>query len=180
MIVSRALNGKEELQMAEAKKEENEQEQEEGKKKPVRGSNKSLLIIIGILVLSLAGGIFAYMHFAGSKGKSAEAKNEEKKAPAKTVLIALDPFVVNLAEQGRFLKVAMQFELGDAANQPLVAEKTPQLRDAIITLVSSKSVDAVSSPEGKFQLKDELLLRANLAIGKEIFKNLYFTEFVMQ
>ncbi len=166
--------------MAEAKKEESDQEQEEGKKKPARGGSKSLLIIIGILVLSLAGGVFAYMHFSGSKGKTADTKNEEKKAQTKTMLIALDPFVVNLAEQGRFLKVAMQFELGDVANQPLVAEKTPQLRDAIITLVSSKSVDAVSSPEGKFQLKDELLLRANLAIGKEIFKNLYFTEFVMQ
>jgi flagellar FliL protein len=88
--------------------------------------------------------------------------------------------VLNLSERGRFLKVTMQFELTSAANQALVAEKTPQLRDAIITLVSSKSVEAVSSPEGKFQLKDELLLRANQAMGKDVFKNLYFTEFVMQ
>jgi len=155
-------------------------DQEEEKQKPSRGGTKNLLIIIIILVLSLAGGAFAYMHFAGSKGKAEEAKNDEKKNPTKTALIALDPFVVNLAEQGRFLKVTMQFELGDAINQQMVTEKTPQLRDAIITLVSSKSADAVSSPEGKFQLKDELLLRANQAMGKEIFKNLYFTEFVMQ
>jgi len=53
-------------------------------------------------------------------------------------------------------------------------------RDAIITLVSSKSAEAVSSPEGKLQLKDELLLRANQSVGKDVFKNLYFTEFVMQ
>jgi flagellar FliL protein len=160
--------------------EKEDASQEEEKKQPARKGNKNLLIIIGIVVLSLVGGVFAYMYFAGGKGKSEEARNEEKKAQVKTALIALDPFVVNLAEQGRFLKVTMQFELGDALNQPLVGEKTPQLRDAIITLVSSKSADAVSSPEGKFQMKDELLLRANQAIGKEIFKNLYFTEFVMQ
>jgi len=153
---------------------------EEEKPKPGRGGTKSLLIIIAILMLSLAGGAFAYMHFAGGKGKADETKSEEKKNAPKTALIALDPFVVNLAEQGRFLKVTMQFELGDVLNQPVVTEKTPQLRDAIITLVSSKSADAISSPEGKFQMKDELLLRANQAMGKEIFKNLYFTEFVMQ
>jgi flagellar protein FliL len=160
--------------------EKEEEGQEEEKKKPAKSGNKNLIIVVVILVLSLAGGAFAYMHFAGGKGKSEEVKGEDKKSMVKTVLIALDPFVVNLAEQGRFLKVSMQFELGDALNQPQVAEKTPQLRDAIITLVSSKSADAVSSPEGKFQLKDELLLRANQAMGKDIFKNLYFTEFVMQ
>lgn len=154
-------------------------EAEEAKEKPAKKGNKSLLIVIGILVLALAGGVAAYMQFAGGKGKE-EAKNQEKKPVAKTALIAIDPFVVNLAEQGRFLKVTMQFELGDVANQQIVTDKMPQLRDAIITLVSSKSADAVSSPEGKFQLKDDLLLRANQAVGKDIFKNLYFTEFVMQ
>jgi len=74
----------------------------------------------------------------------------------------------------------MQFELTDLVNQQVVTEKTPQLRDAIITLVSSKSAESVASPEGKLQLKDELLLRANQSVGKDIFKNLYFTEFVMQ
>jgi flagellar FliL protein len=117
----------------------------------------------------------------GGKGKSHDDKKDEKdKKEVKTALVALDSFVLNLAEQGRFLKVTMQLELVDAANLPLVTEKTPQLRDAIITLMSSKSVEAVSSAEGKLQLKDELLLRANQAVGKDIFKNLYFTEFVMQ
>jgi len=48
--------------------------------------------------------------------------------------------------------------------------------------VSSKSLNSISSPEGKFQLKDEVLFRANQIMGmdKDIFKNLFFTEFVMQ
>jgi len=141
-------------------------------------SNKSLFLVIGILVIALAGGIAAYVLLFSGKGHQ-EAKKEEKKE-VKSVLIALDAFVLNLAEQGRFLKVTMQFEIADPSNQQLMAEKTPQLRDAIITLVSSKSAESLSSPEGKFQLKDELLLRANQSMGKDIFKNLYFTEFVMQ
>jgi flagellar FliL protein len=115
------------------------------------------------------------------KGKSgAGAEHKEAKEDAKSALVAMDPFVVNLSEHGRYLKITMQFELSDIANQDLVTSKSPNLRDAIITLLSSKSAEAVSGPEGKFQLKDELLLRGNQAVGKEVFRNLYFTEFVMQ
>ncbi len=146
---------------------------------PAKKSNKSLFLVIGIIVLALGGGVGAYILFFAGKGAHEEAKHEQKKE-VKTALVALDSFVLNLAEQGRFLKVTMQFELADAADQPLVTEKTPQLRDAIITLVSSKSAESVSSPEGKIQLKDELLLRANQSVGRDVFKNLYFTEFVMQ
>jgi flagellar FliL protein len=161
--------------------EEKEEAQAEDEK-PIKAkkSNKSLFILIGIIVVALAGGIGVYsLLFSGKESKTSEAKHE-KKEESKTALIALDSFVLNLAEQGRFLKVTMQFELADIANQPLVTEKTPQLRDAIITLVSSKSAEGLTSPEGKMQIKDELLLRANQAVGKDVFKNLYFTEFVMQ
>lgn len=141
--------------------------------------NLKLLIIIGIVVAVLVGGFIVYTQFQlKTKGKSEETAKEDKNT--KTALVALDPFVVNLAEQGRFLKATMQLELSDASNQQSVANKIPHLRDAIITLVSSKSAESLSSPEGKILLKDELLLRANQAVGKDIFKNLYFTEFVMQ
>jgi flagellar FliL protein len=143
-------------------------------------SNKSLFLVIGIIILALAGGIGTYILLAGGKGASHETEKADSKKEIKSALIALDSFVLNLAEQGRFLKVTMQFELADVTNQPLITDKMPQMRDAIITLMGSKSVESVSSAEGKLQLKDELILRANQAVGKEVFKNLYFTEFVMQ
>jgi flagellar FliL protein len=96
------------------------------------------------------------------------------------VLIAMDPFILNLVDPGRHLKVNLQLELVDEKEEPKVKERIPKLRDIIIMLLSSKTLDAVSSPEGKFQLKDEILLRVNQAMEKEMFKNVYFTEFVMQ
>jgi flagellar FliL protein len=162
-----------------AEEKEDAQSEEEKEVKPKK-SSKGLFLIIGILVIALAVAAVGYVFlFSVKAAEHQEAKKEEKRE-TKSVLIALDSFVLNLAEQGRFLKVTMQFEIADAANQQLMADKTPQLRDAIITLVSSKSAESLSSPEGKFQLKDELLLRANQAVGRDIYKNLYFTEFVMQ
>lgn len=148
-------------------------QKEQGKK----GGKKKLIIIAAVaLIVLIGGGVFAYTMFFS--GKDAQQKAEKSKV--KTAMMALEPFILNLAEHGRFLKLTIQLELSDAATQPTVTERIPQLRDAIITLVSSKSAESLSSPEGKFLLKDEILLRANQAIGKDVFKNLYFTEFVMQ
>ncbi|MCK7505588.1 MAG: flagellar basal body-associated FliL family protein [Desulfobacterales bacterium] len=34
--------------------------------------------------------------------------------------------------------------------------RAPQMRDSIITLLTSKTVDSIITPEGKLQLKDEI------------------------
>jgi len=150
---------------------------------PKKGKSKLLIIIIVLLAVLGGGGFFAYSKFLshpsgeGEKGKDAaesEVKEEETK------LISFDPFLVNLTEQGRFLKMTLQFEIINPEYEKLVQDRMPIIRDAVITLLSSKSSDSIATPEGKFQIKDELLMRANAAIGKDIFKNVYFTEFVMQ
>lgn len=155
---------------------QSEQPQEE---KPKKSKKKLLIIIAGALIVLSISGFLAYTMLS-SKGKTDDVAHKKGENSGKAVLVSIDPFVMNLAEQGRFLKIAMQFELANASYQQMVADNIPQLKDAIIILLSSKSTDSIASPEGKLQLKDELLLRANQTIGKDIFKNLYFTEFVIQ
>ncbi len=162
--------------MADETQETQEAQAEQPKKS--KGGLKLLIIIIGASLLFGAGGFVSYMLVSG-KGEVAEHK-EEKKQEEMSVLVPLEPFVVNLSAPGRYLKVTMQFELVDSSYESMVTQRMPILRDAVITLLSSKSTESVSGPEGKFQLKDEILFRANQAMGKEVFKNLYFTEFVMQ
>ncbi len=161
--------------------EEKEEVQPEKPRKPAKKGKKNLIIIIAAVAFILgAGGFVGYKFLLSGKGNE---KGAEKKGHAeKTTLVGIDPFVLNLADQGRYLKFTVQFELSDQKQQQLVTEKSSQLRDAIIMLVSSKSSQAVASAEGKFQLKDEILFRVNQIIGAEnnVFKNLYFTEFVMQ
>lgn len=156
--------------------EESEQPQQE---KPGKGKKKLFIIIVGVVLVIAVSGFLTYsILMKGKGGNEGEKKGEALKE--KAVLVAVDPFVLNLAEQGRFLKVTMQLELSDAAFQQTIIDKIPQIKDAIIILISSKSSEAIASPEGKLQLKDEILLRANQVIGKDVIRNLYFTEFVMQ
>ena len=143
------------------------------------GNKTLIIIIVAVCIVLGAGGLLGFKLLA-SKGGEEEVKKEE--VHVKTSIISLDPFVLNLSDRGRYLKVTIQFEVSDDTLQEAVTVKTPQLRDTIITLVSSKSLSSISSPEGKFQLKDELLFRANRIMGmeKDVIKNLYFSEFVMQ
>ncbi len=169
-------------EMAEEKEETQQEEgtEEEAPKKKKKGKLKLLIMIILVLALGGGGGFFAYTKFF-SHPKTAEAnKDEEAIQEEQPALFNLDPFVVNLTDRGRFLKVSMKLELIDKKYATLAEEKTPHIRDAIITLISSKTAESISTPEGKFQLKDELLMRANASVGKDVFKNVYFTEFVMQ
>ena len=147
---------------------------------PRKKGSKVLIIIIAVATIVLsAGGFLGYKLLAG---KTDGSETKEEKVTTKTSMVALEPFVLNLSDHGRYLKVTIQFEISDEQLHEVVLERTPQLRDTIITLVSSKSLNAITSPEGKFQLKDEVLFRANQVMGleKDLFKNLYFTEFVMQ
>ena len=144
-----------------------------------QGNKTLIIIIVAVCIVLGAGGLVGFKLLA-SKGGEGEVKKEE--VHVKTSIISLDPFVLNLSDRGRYLKVTIQFEVSDDSLQEAVTDKTPQLRDTIITLVSSKSLSSISSAEGKFQLKDELLFRANQIMGmdKDVIKNLYFSEFVMQ
>ena len=147
-----------------------------GKKK-----SRLLLIIAPIAVIALAaGGDFGYTFLSHGKGKAAHAAKPAEKDGGKVVLFSVDPFVVNLSEPGRYLKVTMQFELAGDVDEKSVTEKVPILRDVIITLIGNQTYEYAASNEGKVQLKDEILLRTNRLFGKEVFRNLYFTDFVMQ
>lgn len=163
--------------MVDEKKEEKlEGEEEQAPKK--KGKNFILIIIIAVAVI--AGGAGAFFFFTKSGSEKAQKKGETKAEEG--VTFALEPFIVNLSDPSgtRFLKVSLQLELAGPTVVEKAKAKTPQIRDAIITLLTAKTSDALISPEGKLQLKDEINIRINQILGENSVKNVYLTDFVMQ
>lgn len=154
-------------------------EREEPKKK--KGKNMLLIIIIAAAVLAGGAGAFFFLARAGD-GKVQKKESHEEAKIEEGVMVALDPFVVNLSDNNgnRFLKVTMQLEVAGPAVMEKAKNKTPQLRDAVITLLTSRTSDSLVSPEGKLQLKDEVNIMANQILGNNSVKNVYLTDFVMQ
>jgi flagellar FliL protein len=163
-------------------------------------SNKVLLILMGlvlVLVLGMGGGMFmiwsklsavspkAVVPETGAEVTPDKAKPEEIGA-----VVSMDTFIVNLADPGgnRYLRVTMDLELaGKPADKSAaktagdeLAKRMPQIRDAVLMILSTKRYADISTPEGKTALREEILNAANGLLASIQITRIYFKEFVIQ
>ena len=163
-------------------------------------SNKVLLILMGlvlVLVLGMGGGMFviwtklsAVSSKAGVPETGAEVISDKAKPEDIGAVVSVDTFIVNLADPGgnRYLRVTMDLELvgkpadksaGKTAGDEL-AKRMPQIRDAILMILSTKRYADISTPEGKTALREEMLNAANGLLASSPISRIYFKEFVIQ
>jgi flagellar FliL protein len=97
-------------------------------------------------------------------------------------LYSLDTMIVNLADHGgkRYLRVTMALELSDPEAAMTIESRLPQVRDAILMILPTKTYDDVSTTEGKIALRGEVMEKINGLMTKGRVNNIYFTEFVVQ
>jgi flagellar FliL protein len=148
-------------------------------------------IIMGVLVVVLAGGGFAGWRIFFSADPAAEGEAQaveysaaDQTAVAKGIICPLESFIVNLMDPSghgkRYLKTTINLEVDDEEDQMLVKDNEAQLRDTILLLLSSQTYKEISSLEGKLTLKQALLVSINQLLGGNKIRRLYFTEFVVQ
>lgn len=176
--------------MAEEKGETRESAAGKGKKKPPT----LMMAIVLLLLVIIAGGAAGYFLLPASKSEDArQGAAPQVTAPQTQAqgyaagglsgpMMPMDAFIVNLTDaQGtRYLKVTMQLEMSHEMLSSEIDKRLPQIRDEVITLLSSKSFDDVSTIAGKRALKRGILNSMNkyLTTGKVL--NVYFSEFVVQ
>jgi len=102
--------------------------------------------------------------------------------PAVGALRPLDSFIANLADEDgrRYLKATLQVEFFGARVPDDFNARVPQMRDLLLTLLTSKLFAEIRTPEGKALLRDEIINRMNRALNKDLVKAVYFTEFIVQ
>jgi len=173
-----------------AKKEKDAKEN--GEKEKIQPKKSFLkFIILGVIVLVLGAGGYAGWNFF-VKGKKEEIKKETRisksrpKSKKQELRIAhpLDAFIVNLTDKAglgkRYLKATIILEVGSEEDKKMLESHKPQLRDTILLLLSSQSINEVNTMEGKIELKQILVSKINQVLGEGIVHRLYFTEFVVQ
>ncbi|MEN3028122.1 MAG: flagellar basal body-associated FliL family protein [Aquificaceae bacterium] len=144
-----------------------------------KGGSKKFLLIIPLLLLLVAGGVGAYFLLFAKKEK------KEESAPPPTqvgVMMELGVFTVNLADRNvdAFARVAITLELSNEKVRQEVERRLPIIKDAIIDIISSKTSSFVRTPEGRENLRLELIRRINTILFEGGVRNIYFTEFVVQ
>jgi flagellar FliL protein len=173
-----------------AEEKENQEAQEEKKE---GGSSKLLLIVIIVLLLILliVGGLVAYFLLSGDEDQQANQpqapQKVEKKKNVESLteigpIYPLDQFIVNLVSNNssRYLKCKIDLELDSPDLQKEVDKKLPAIRDLIIRILSSKTVEEIQTAKGKEKLKEEIKRKINEILTTGEIRHVYFTEFVIQ
>jgi flagellar FliL protein len=148
-----------------------------------KGSKKLLVLIVSVvLLLALAGGgAFHFMKKKAVDEDSADAEDAAPKAKAAAVVkkdahknpptfVALDPFVVNLAdrERERYAQIGITLEVDDAHVSDELKAYMPAIRSAILMTLSHKTSEELLSREGKEQLAAEILRESVRPLGIDI------------
>lgn len=176
--------------MAKEEKDQGGAEVQEGKKKK---GKSFLLILLALFVLVLAGaGAGAYFFFLSAPSDeklAAEIAQDEAKKTAQAaharpigVNLDLDPFIVNLADPRvkHFLKASVTLELADESAKADLEKRIANVRNDILLLMSSKTIEEVMTLEGKIRLRDEIGARVGRIVGPDRLLNVYFSQFVVQ
>jgi len=120
---------------------------------------------------------------AAAEGEHADAGDGHGSSSTEVgIMFPLDLFTVNLlSESGRrYLKVEMNLELEGEELAIELEKKKPVLLDIIIRILSSKSLEEISTVKGKETLKEQIVSEVNTRIKDGKIKNVYFVDFVVQ
>lgn len=126
-----------------------------------RSKKKLLLIVGGVLVLVLGGGAGWYF----TKGShSAEAKAPP---PAPPKFMALEPFTVNLQNDGgdQYLQVGISLKFTAPELEEELKTHMPEIRSRLVFLLSSKHAAELGPMDGKKKLVKEIIAETNSVLG---------------
>jgi flagellar protein FliL len=165
---------------------------------------KKLFIIIGAAVAALVLIGAAMFFLGGSKGEKKTAQGEAKveakaeggghgeakaeggghgeaKAGAGTTY-PLEPFVVNIydGQEIRYLKLKCEFEMANSEVKGELDSRVAPLRDAILILLTTKTMQEIQDLQGKNTLREQILGAVNKIVPPGKVTKVYFTDFVVQ
>lgn len=159
--------------------------------------NRKKIFLIGGIGLAAVAAIGVGLFFFLNSGKSAKPKESASSAvsakegghggkegvkSANPSFFPLEPFILNLADidSNRYLKISVTIELNDPRAGQEAESRIPQIRDALILLMSSLTYGDIHSIEGKITLQSEIQNRLNKILESGAVKRVYFTDLVVQ
>lgn len=143
-----------------------------------------IFAVVGLILLG--AGVFVGMKFLAPSGTEpgteVEKVQEEAEAVSEDIVVyPLDTFVVNLSGGGgrRYLKVRMTLEI-DGSKKESLDSQSHKVRDSLLILLSSKTLEEVVGAEVKHALKEQVKARLDRIAGKGVVREVYLNEFVVQ
>jgi flagellar FliL protein len=142
-----------------------------------------LIIVLATLAVSILSAVLTFA-FLSNRADTGTQKVIEPR-PQLGQLEHLGDFLVNLAdvEESHYLRTTIELEQNYGSSPEFgneIGNRKSQLRDIVISTLSSKTSAELRTPEGKEALKEEIKERINSVLAKGQIARVYFTEFAIQ
>jgi len=155
------------------------------------GDKKKHYIIFWVMLLVLlTGGSIGGWFFLKQKPVFQKIKDFSQQASIPGLnqqsqigpMVNIDEFIVNVisGDVAHYVKTSITVELTNKEVKTEVEQRMPQIRDAILLLISNKTYEELQDLQGKKQLKAELMSRINTFLQTGKLTSIYFTNFVVQ
>lgn len=163
--------------MEEKAKVQDKKNEKENKRKKGSGIKRLLTGILLVFLLILAGGAggFAYFRYLHNNGQYFIQEDPE---PA--YKYSLDNFIVNLAEQRRYLKIGIVLAFHEKELCEELEQRSPQIKDRVINILWGKGLEELHKDDALEKIKDNLILEINSLLRGGTIEEIYFTEFIIQ
>jgi len=171
---------------------------DESKPGKARGSKKLFLfggIGVGAIVLGVSLALFVIKPMTSGSGGNEPAKTAQGESPkghskgkkdgheseASTIYTIKD-IIINPAGTGgtRFLSVSFAFDLESEELKAELETREPVIRDALITILSSKTVAQLTDPRQKEIARYQIKKRISDLMKTDELAGVYYTDFVLQ
>ncbi|HHT9111925.1 MAG: flagellar basal body-associated FliL family protein [Planctomycetes bacterium] len=120
-----------------------------------------------------------------SSSKKKEEKGKEGKEGAnkeESMIVPVETLIVNLSGSNgrRYLKAKINLEAKDGDVKKVIEAKSIQIKDRLISIISSKTLEDIDGLEAQENLRKEIKDAVDVVLKVEGVLQVYFTEFVVQ
>jgi len=153
-------------------------DQEESKK---GGGMMKMVLFIGVPIL-LVQIVIGYFVISKLSTPATEVVVEEEVAEKPLLLHKVEDIIINPAgSRGkRFLNTSLALGFTDETLVPELVEKEVQIRDALINVFVSKTMQELDGVSQKDSLRVEIIRKCNMLLKGGELSEVFFTNFVMQ
>ena len=154
--------------------------------KPKKETKLSIVLIVIVAVLAIGGSVggtvianqfLVTKNTAGTK----ESTTSSEKISEDEVIVAMDEFLVNLAQGKSNTKQYIRVKMSLLTNNEKLTKNIAVARDSVVNILrQKKSEDILSAADSVSNLKKQLKEAINTEYGTNIVKEVFITDLVIQ
>lgn len=152
--------------------------------KKVEVDLKLLIVAVAFVIIATVGSAFiTYLIFRGNSAQPAQGQEAASAPKELGPTFDLGEFTLNLLSspnQRRYIRMQIVLEAGNKKVITELEQRTPQIRDAIISIVRSRTAEDLSTQAGMESLRLDILRAMNGLVSKGEVTDVFFIDLIIQ